>query len=147
MRTILNYPQLNKEKIESMKSLIDSIAENPCQKDCAELNELNRITGKNYTGMEFAEYWGWTDLNTLAEKASLPEPPFVQDSTRNEIEEIVAIIKAALISDDNKAEYYLELLHKSLPLPDVLKYIRLEEDEETITDNMLLASSRSVIAQ
>ena len=74
-------------------------------------------------------------------------PPFVQELPRNEIDEIVAIIKAALISDDNKAEYYLELLHKSLPLPDVLKYIRLEEDEETITDNMLLASSRSVIAQ
>lgn len=146
MRTILNYPQPNKEKMESVKSLIDSIAENPGQKDSAQLKELNRITGKNYTGIEFAEYWGWTDRNTLAEKASLPEPPFVQDLTRDEIEEIVAIIKSSLISDENKAGYYVELLHKSLPLPDVLKYIRLEEDEETITDNLLLASSRAVIA-
>lgn len=146
MRTILNYPQLNKEKMDSIKSLIDCIANNPGQKDSPELNELKRITGKNYTGIEFAEYWGWTDLDTLAEKASIPEPPFVQDLTRDEIEEIVAIIKSALIADDNKAGYYMELLHKSLPLSDVLKYIRLEEDEETITHNLLLASSSSVIA-
>ena len=70
----------------------------------------------------------------------------MQDLTRDEIEEIVAIIKSALIADDNKAGYYMELLHKSLPLSDVLKYIRLEEDEETITHNLLLASSSSVIA-
>ncbi len=125
---------------------IDSVADNSDKNVNSKLNELNRITGKKYTGIEFAEYWGWTDLNTLAEKVLIPEPPCVRDLTKGEIKEIVTIIKASFISDDNKAEYYMELLHKSLSLPDVLKYIRLEDDEETITNNLLLASSSSVIA-
>lgn len=125
---------------------IDSVADNSEKNVNFKLNELNRITGKNYTGIEFAEYWGWTDLNTLAEKVLIPEPPCVRDLTKGEIKEIVTIIKASFISDDSKAEYYTELLHKSLSLPDVLKYIRLEDDEETITNNLLLASSSSVIA-
>lgn len=146
MRAILNYPLIDTEKLDHIKSLIDSIAENPAKKDSAELNELNRITGKNYMGIEFAEYWGWTDLDTLAEKVSIPEPPCMPDLTRDEIKEIVSIVKSSIISDDNKAEYYMELLHKSLPLSNVLQYIRLEDDEETITDNLLLASSSSIIA-
>lgn len=145
MRKILNYPQVSNEKIARIKLLIDSIVENPNENDSSELNELNCITGKNFTGIEFAEYWGWTDLNDLAEKVLIPEPPCVRDLTRDEIKEIVSVIKSSLISDDTKAEYYMELLHKSLPLPDVLKYIRLEDDEETITNNLLHASTSSVI--
>ncbi len=97
---------------------IDSVADNSDKNVNSKLNELNRITGKNYTGIEFAEYWGWTDLNTLAEKVLIPEPPCVRDLTKGEIKEIVTIIKASFISDD----------------------------EETITNNLLLASSSSVIA-
>lgn len=145
MREILNYPQVDIEKIDSVKNLIDSIAEHPNGNISYELNELSRITGKTHTGMEFAEYWGWTDLNTLAEKSLVPEPPCVRNLTKDEIKEIVSIIKSAIISDENKADYYMELLHKSLPLPNVFEYIRLEDDEETITNNLIRASSSSVI--
>lgn len=63
------------------------------------------------------------------------------------MKEIVSIIKKALLAlDDNNAKYYMELLHKSLPLSDVVGYIRLEQDEETIVANMLRASSDLVIA-
>lgn len=145
MRELLNYPQTDAEKIDIVKGLINSIAENPNGNISCELNELNRITGKNYRGIEFAEYWGWTDLDTLAENALTPEPPCVRNLTKAEIKEIVSILKISIISDDNKAEYYTKLLQKSLPLSEVLKYIRLEDDEETITNNLLQAASSSVI--
>ena len=146
MREILNYPQIDRKKLDKVKKLIESIAE-PTG-DCGhDLSELSCITGKNHTQMEFVEYWGWTDLDTLAEKTLIPEPPCVRDLTQDEIKEIVSIVKKCIVSlDDNKAEYYMELLHKSLPLTDVERYIRLEEDEETIVNNMLIASSSSVIA-
>lgn len=145
MREILNYPQVDRKKLDKVKKLVESIAE-PTG-DCGhDLSELSSITGKNHTQMEFAEYWGWTDLDTLAEKTLIAEPPCVRDLTKDEMKEIVSIVKNCIVSlDDNKAEYYMELLHKSLPLTDVERYIRLEENEETIVNNMLIASSSSVI--
>lgn len=145
MRKILDYPQIESEKLDKVKNLIDFVAENPNRDVGSELQELNRITGKIHVGSEFAEYWGATDLDTMARKALTPEPPCVRDLKRNEIIEIVSIIKSSLISDDNKAEYYIGLLHKSLSLPDVLKYIRFEDSDETIADNLLLSSQNSVI--
>lgn len=77
----------------------------------------------------------------------MPEPPCIRDLSRDEVKEMVSIIKSCLISgEDSKAEYYVELLHKSLPLADVLKHIMSGGDEDTITDNMIRASSESVIA-
>ena len=147
MREILHYPQIDRQKLDMVKKLIENIADNPNGDGCHELSELNRITGKQYSEMYFNEYWGWTDLDTLAKNVLTPEPPCIHDLSRDEMKEIVSIIKNALISlDDNKAAYYMELLHKSLPLSDVRRYIRLEEDEEAIVDNMLRASSGSVIA-
>lgn len=147
MREILKFPQIDGQKLDRVKKLIAGIADNPNGDGSRELSELSRITGKEHSAMHFYEYWGWTDLDTLAEKALIPEPPYIGDLSRDEMKEIVSIIKDALISlDDNKAEYYKELLHKSLPLSDVQRYVRLEEDEETIVDNMLCASAASVIA-
>lgn len=145
MRKILEYPQIKNENLDVVKNLIDSVVENPNGDGSYELQELNRITGKTHTLSEFGEYWGWTDLDSIAKKVLTPEPPYVRNLEKDEIIEIVSIIKSTIISDDNKAEYYIELLHKSLSLPDVLKYIRLEDSEETITDNLLHASLNSVI--
>lgn len=147
MREVLNYPQIDAQKLELAKKLIEEIAANPADDGSYELRELNRITGKQYSARHFYEYWGWTDLDTLAENALIPEPPCVRDLSREEMKEIVSIIKKALLApDDNNAKYYMELLHKSLPLSDVVGYIRLEQDEETIVANMLRASSDLVIA-
>lgn len=147
MREILNYPETDTQNLDTVKDLIQYIADNPgCDSD-HELSELNRITGKDYSAIHFFEYWGWTDLDALAEEVLTPEPPCVRDLSKEEIKEIVLIIKDSLISlDDCRTEYYMELLHKSLPLLGVQRYIRLEDDEETIVNNMLHASSSSVIA-
>ena len=147
MREVLNYPQIDRQKLEIVKELIDSIAEKP-NGDCShELSELTRITGKLNTAISFAEYWGWTDLDTLAEKVLTAEPPRIHDLTKDEIEEIVSIVRACFRScEDNKAEYYMELLHKSLPLSNVIDYIMSKDDEATVASKMISASSDSVIA-
>ena len=147
MREALNYPQIDTVKMGTVKELIECIAKNPDGDDSRELVELNRITGKAHSAEEFFEYWGWTDLDTVTEMALMPEPPCIRDLSRDEVKEMVSIIKSCLISgEDSKAEYYVELLHKSLPLADVLKHIMSGGDEDTITDNMIRASSESVIA-
>ena len=129
-----------------VKRLIDRIAKGGNQNFQQDLQQLNRITGKTHTETEFFEYWGWTDLDALAEQALLPEAPCVRDLSKEELQQIISVIKAAMLSlNDHKAEYYIELLHKSLPLADVQHYIRLEEDAETIADNMLDAAACSVI--
>lgn len=146
MREILNFPQIDRQKLEAVKTLIDNIAENP-NGDCSnELSELSHLTGKTHEPLEFAEYWGWTDLDTLAKIALLAEPPCIRDLTKSEIEEIVSIIRDCLISVENsKAEYYIELLHKSLPLTNVTGYIMSGNDVAEIADRMITAASNSVI--
>lgn len=147
MREILNYPHIEKSKLEVVKNLINSIAETtPDENYSGKLSELNRITGKLHEAIEFAEYWGWTDLDTLAVKVLTTEPPYINDLTKNEIAEIVSITKSCLLSgDDNKADYYMELLHKSLPLTDVMRYIMSGKDEETIVNDMIKAASNQII--
>lgn len=146
MREVLSFPQIDKASIETVKKLIDCIADKT-DSDCnAELAELSRITGKRHSASDFAEYWGWTDLEQLAEKTLMAEPPSVNDLAQNEIEEIVEIIKECFVSgEDSKAEYYTELLHKSLPLANVMGYIMSEDDVTSITQAMITASSDGVI--
>ncbi len=82
----------------------------------------------------------------LVEMTVTPEPPYVPDLTRAELEEIIAIIQDCCITlDDNKMIYYEELLHKSLPLTDVSSYITVEETTSEIADKMLRAASEGVI--
>lgn len=64
------------------------------------------------------------DAGTLARQI-LTTPPIVKDLTKNEITEIVQIIKDTIVSGEEVKEiYYEELLYKSLPLIGVAEYIR-----------------------
>lgn len=147
MREILSFPQIASEKSEQVKRLIDDIAENMNGNYEKELEELSSITGKEHDVMEFAEYWGWTDLDTLAKTALTPEPPCVRDLTKAEVEEIVGIIKEGFIEGkDNIAQYYEELLHKSLSLPEVMGIIMSEADVAKAADKLLETAKKSVIA-
>lgn len=143
MRKELEYHEPDKTKLETAKTLIDSIANGEGDTEKA-LNELGKITGKQHSQMEFAEYWGWTDLDTIAQQA-LMEPPCVRDLTRDELIEIISITREAMTDSDSKMTYYMELLHKSLPLADVLEYIMRSDDCEKIADDMLLAARQGVI--
>ena len=143
MRKELEYHEPDKTKLETAKTLIDSIANGEGDIEKA-LNELGKITGKQHNQTEFAEYWGWTDLDTIAQQA-LMEPPCVRDLTRDELIEIISITREAMTDSDSKMTYYMELLHKSLPLADVLEYIMRSDDCEKIADDMLLAARQGVI--
>ena len=147
MRKELEYRRVDADKIEQAKDLIEQIAsgEEDEQTVNAALTELGRITGIQHNLAEFAEYWGWTDLDSVAEQAFV-DSPFVNDLTREELIEIIAIIKTATIDcEDSKMTYYVELLHRSLPLTDVFSYIDLEEDDAKIADKMLAAAKSNVI--
>ena len=147
MREALNYPQPDLQKLETVRKLINYIAETSDHDYTEELRELNDITGKFYEAMEFAEYWSFTDLDTMALKALTAEPPCIHDLTKDEIEEIVRIVRTSLLSgNDSKAEYYMELLHMYLSLTDVLDYFMSEDDEASIVNEIIAAASNSVIA-
>ncbi|MDE7423330.1 MAG: hypothetical protein K2N51_06520 [Lachnospiraceae bacterium] len=145
MRTELEFPIIDFSKIEEVKELIDAIAEN--MKDHSkELEKLNSITNKQHSAEEFAEYWEWTDLDILAQVALTPEPPCIRDLEKEEIATFIKIIKESFINgEDNKTEYYVELLHKSLPIMDVMGYIMTDENPEVLAEKMIAASLNEII--
>jgi len=146
MRKLLEFPQINENDIDKVSKVIDRIA-NSLDRDCSnELNELKSLTGKSHTAHEFAEYWGWTDLDRLARITLTPQPPYVSDLDRAELETMIEIIRESLISgEDDKAGYYEELLHKSMSIPDVMSYIISDQDVKTIADRMLSAKDHVIL--
>ena len=146
MRKELEFPEIDESKIEYISRLIDIIAENGTEDYHKELIEINSITGKEYKGSEFAEYWGWTSLEMISRQTLTPNPPCIRDLSKSEIIEMIGIIKNHFENGkDVEAEYYTELLHKSLPLCDILHYIMLEGEPEQIADKMLGDSRNSII--
>ena len=146
MRKILEFPQINEKDIEKVSDLIDTIADNLDQDCSEELKVLQQLTGKIHTPEEFAEYWGWTDLESLARTTMTPEPPCVRDLEKDEIETIIEMIREALIKDeDDKVNYYTELLHKSLSVPNVMGYIMSEQDAKTIANQMLSSTNHVIL--
>ncbi len=145
MRKILEFPPIDENDIEKVSKIIEIIAGN-LDKDCRnELDELQSLTGKPHSAEEFAEYWGWTGLDSLARITLTPEPPCVRDLDRTELEIIIGMIREFLISgEDDKAEYYVELLYKSMSIPDVMNYIMSGRDVQTIADRMLSAPNQVI---
>lgn len=146
MRKILEFPQINENDIGRVSKIIDFVANN-LNRDCShELNELQDVTGKSHTAEEFAEYWGWTDLDNLARITLTPEPPYVNDLDRTELEAIIGIIRESIISGkDDVGRYYEELLHKSMSIPNVIEYLMSDEDVKNIVDRMLSAKDNVIL--
>ena len=147
MRKELEYHKADASKIEQAKELIEQIGSGEEDEETVEaaLTKLGKLTGKRHSQTEFAEYWGWTDLDSIAEQAFVYSP-FVSDLTREELIEIIAILKKTMVNcEDSKMMFYEELLHRSLPLTDVSSYIKLEEDDAKIADEMLAAAKNNVI--
>ena len=147
MRKELEYRKADRDKIERAKDLIEQIA-SPGEDEKtvqAALNELGELTGRQHDKTEFAEYWGRTDLDSIAEQAFV-QPSFVSDLTREELIEIIERKKKAIVNcDDSEMMHYEEILHKSLRLTDVLGHVDLEKDNAQIADEMLAAAKSGVI--
>lgn len=147
MRKELEFPQIDEGKLEMVTKIINYIVDKGSGDCSKELAELSKITGKEHNEMEFAEYWGWTDLDNLAMTAMIPEPPCIKGLERSEIIILITMIKDNFESgEDNKADYYIELLHKSLPLSNVIDYIMSRNSIEEIADKMTKAALNRVIA-
>jgi hypothetical protein len=75
--------------------------------------QLNELTGKDMSQYHLWEYWEEEGLEVLSFRISLPEPNIVNDITKEELTEIVKIIKVDIyktIDDKNfreKFNYYL----------------------------------------
>lgn len=119
MRKGLEFPKIDESKLEEIKNLIDIIAEKGIDDCSEELTSLNSITGKKYEGVEFAEYWGWIDLDTLAKKVLMPLPKKI-DLTEEEIREVVENI---LDNDEAEMDYWLEFLSINTGLDNLSDYI------------------------
>ena len=106
-----------------------------------ELEDLAALTGKVHTDVEFAEYWSWTDLDTLARLTLAPEPPCVPDLSREELVELVEIIQHCSVTGREWAmRYYTALLRRSLSLPNVMDFVASGEDVEVIAEKLLQAA-------
>ena len=92
MRKELEYHEPDRQKLERAKDLIEQIANKEGDVEAA-LAELGRITGQQHEEMEFEEYWGWTDLDDIAEQAFAGAAPYINDLTKEELIEIIAILK------------------------------------------------------
>lgn len=69
----------------------------------------------------------------------------MRDLDRTELEIIIGMIRESFISgEDDKGEYYVELLHKSMSIPDVMDYIMSDQDVQTIADRMLSAPNQVI---
>lgn len=146
MRKELEFPTINEENMELVKELIDTVADGLPPERQAALEELSALTGKEHDKSEFMEYWGWTELDTLAQQVLCPEPPVVKDLTKQELVEIIPLIQQSFMNGEEAvANYYAKLLRKSLPLTDVLNYVMRDDKPEVIAENMLQAASSGVI--
>lgn len=118
MRKALEFPQIDEGKLDAVEALIAAIADKEPGTAGAELEDLAALTGKAHTEVEFAEYWSWTDLDTLARLTLAPEPPCVPDLSREELVELVEIIQHCSVTGREWAmRYYTALLRRSSPCP------------------------------
>jgi len=146
LRKELEFPQIDKDKIAVVGELIDAILDKETGEYQKELDELNRITGKEHDVVEFAEYWGWTSLEMISRQLLLPDPPCVRDLTKEDLAEVVRISLDSLIKgEDADLEYYVALLKRSLPLSDVMKYLLGGGSTEEIAERMFKAAKEEVI--
>ena len=125
MRKALEFPRIDEGKLDAVEALIAAIADKEPGTAGAELEDLAALTGKVHTDVEFAEYWSWTDLDTLARLTLTPEPPCIPDLSREELVELVEIIQHCSVTGREWAmRYYTALLRRSLSLPNVMDFGR-----------------------
>ena len=114
MRKALEFPRIDEGKLDAVEALIAAIADKEPGTAGAELEDLAALTGKVHTDVEFAEYWSWTDLDTLARLTLTPEPPCIPDLSREELVELVEIIQHCSVPGREWAmRYYTALLRRS----------------------------------
>ena len=107
--------------------------------DCRErVDQINALAGQQYEPQFFFELDGWTSEREAAELAAKGTPPVLDDLTREELLEIVEIIKEP---DEPNSSFFLELLDLTFPgsaPSDVIHYPHRDLSPEEEVDEILL---------
>ena len=123
--------QIDKTKLSSVMEIIEQAAELMLEKDRnndekakSDLEKfqqkLREITGNNKIQIrDFQEYWGYTNLETVAKKALMP-PVSKSDVSDEEIKEIVLNI---LEHEEAEMDWWLDYLTLNTGLSNLTNYI------------------------
>ena len=118
-------------KLSEAMEIIEQAAALMAEKDCEQdkkakgalehyQQQLRTISGNDSLQIKmFAQYWGWTSLETAAKKALLP-PPLKADFADDEIREIVLSI---LDHEEAEMDWWLDTLKVSTHLDNLTDYI------------------------
>ena len=112
------YPKI-KELIEEYTEYCD---ENGDEEDIEYKkleNKLHEITGKDMSQYNLWEYWEGEGLEVLSFRIALPEPNIVTDITKDELNEIVKILKRPFDENnykknDTENEFTQEFKHSRI---------------------------------
>ena len=126
LRDILK-PNATPKRIEIVLSKIREIEGkiNTGQDVNALIKDFNKFTGKQYDIDYFQTYWKAENIEDFARDAAQPSPKKISDITKDELVEIVQRV----INADENTHYYLALLAKNLPHPQISDLIFWPENE------------------
>ncbi|MNW59008.1 hypothetical protein D3C74_369040 [compost metagenome] len=121
-----------KSKIEQIELLIES-----GKTAIGEIEEFNRLTGREYDEYYFLNYWRSISLDDFVDESSQPYPVKLNDITRDELIELVRRIKD-IETYGNDTVYYLEVLKANMSMPDIsdLIFYRNLSPEEVIEEGL-----------
>lgn len=142
-RKELQPPDINEELLSIVEELIDSIDvqleedgfyineedeiafyENKTAEEInAKLVQLKKFAKKDISAMEFYHYWNHSSLEDVAKELIMPEPPYLNDITKEELTEVINEFFTLENIEDFHESYYIELLEKSFGLNDISNYI------------------------
>jgi Colicin immunity protein / pyocin immunity protein len=104
-----------------------------------EIEEFNRLTGKDLTFFDFVEYYEYTSADAFIQVAATLEPPKLHDITK---EEFIEIIKRIISTSGSERDswWYRTLLYRNVAHPhptDLIFHNKTELTAEKIVDEIL----------
>jgi hypothetical protein len=115
LRPELLPPPVDPQRLAELSHEIERISGLRGEPAGAAIAAFKEMTGHDYDFSDFAEYYGWRDVEDFAKEAARPVRPRVPDITRDELVEIVRRLQAA----DPETDYYLRLLQANVADPHV----------------------------
>ncbi len=77
------------------------------------IDEISHLTGKEISGFDIYEYWGYINKEDLAYQIAIPEPQKANISKQ----ELIEILNLNFFSEDKFSNFYKVLLEKSFAHP------------------------------
>ncbi|MGN1412482.1 MAG: hypothetical protein ACI4WH_08275 [Oscillospiraceae bacterium] len=135
MRKELIYPIVDNSKLQSVKSIIVKILENPMHGDGLVML-LNIICGTNYCVEDILEFYTKFDydIDYLVETVTQPKPPIIKDLSIEETTEIIKnIYNDIFIGETLRAVYYVELLEYSFnKMGEISSFVFIPENKDMV---------------